>query len=105
MEILYQFLVTKKQQIGLFWFFVRKCIKKYSLSHGRSMSYITIDENKCKSCYLCMDVCPHKLIKKSDKTGKTGECIVEFQDKESKCIGCAQCALVCPDLAIVEVYK
>ena len=69
------------------------------------MSYIKIDKNKCKSCYLCIDVCPHKLIKKSEAVGITGESIVEFKDSENKCIACAQCALVCPDLAIVEVNK
>ncbi len=69
------------------------------------MSHIKIDEKRCKSCYLCIDVCPKKLIKKSEKIGKTGEPIVEFCDKDSKCIACAQCALVCPDIAITEVIK
>ena len=69
------------------------------------MSYIKIDENKCKSCYLCMDVCPRKVIKKSNRIGKTGECVVEFDESNSKCIGCAQCAMVCPDIAITEVYR
>ena len=69
------------------------------------MSYIKIDKNRCKSCYLCIDVCPKKLIKKSDEIGKSGEYIVEFCDNESKCIGCAQCALVCPDIAITEVFR
>lgn len=70
------------------------------------MSYIKINTNKCKSCYLCVDVCPFKLIKKStNQVGKTGEFTVEFEDKEKKCIACAQCALVCPDIAIEGVYK
>ena len=69
------------------------------------MSYIKIDNSKCKSCYLCMDVCPHGLIKKSETIGSTGKQIAEFQDSEKKCIACAQCALVCPDVAIVEVNK
>lgn len=69
------------------------------------MAHIIIDENKCKSCYLCVDVCPKKMIKKSEKIGKTGEFIVEFDKEKNECIGCAQCALVCPDIAIVEVYK
>ena len=72
---------------------------------GGDMSYIEIDKNKCKSCYLCMDVCPFKLIKKSDATGKTGELVVEFADSDQKCIGCAQCAMVCPDIAITKVIK
>ena len=69
------------------------------------MSYIKIDKNKCKSCFLCIDVCPHGLIKKSETIGSTGERVVDFQDNENKCIACAQCALTCPDIAIVEVVK
>ena len=69
------------------------------------MSYITIDKTKCKSCYLCMDVCPKKLIKKSNTAGKTGECVVEFDDKNHECLACSSCAMVCPDLAITEVVK
>ena len=68
------------------------------------MSYIEINKDKCKSCYLCVDVCPKHVIKKSDIIGKTGEAVVEFIDNK-ECIGCAQCALVCPDIAIVKVVK
>lgn len=69
------------------------------------MSCIKIDNNKCKSCYLCINVCPLGLIKKSNIIGSSGECVVEFSDADSKCLGCAMCATVCPDLAIVEVSK
>lgn len=69
------------------------------------MSYIKIDKDKCKSCYLCMDVCPYKLIKKSNNIGTTGEYTVEFSDSEKKCLGCAQCAIVCPEIAIIEVNR
>lgn len=69
------------------------------------MSYIKIDKSKCKSCYLCMDVCPKKLIQKSNELGKTGEYTVEFKDEQNECLGCAQCAIVCPEIAITEVHK
>ncbi|MBQ8847703.1 MAG: 4Fe-4S binding protein [Candidatus Gastranaerophilales bacterium] len=69
------------------------------------MSYIKINQDKCKSCYLCMDVCPKKLIKKSEKIGKTGQNVAEFIDTNNECLGCSQCALVCPDIAITEVVK
>ena len=69
------------------------------------MAYIEIDKSKCKSCYLCMEACPKKLIKKSRKIGKTGEHVVGFYDKNKECLGCAQCAIICPDLAIVSVVK
>ncbi len=69
------------------------------------MSYIEIDNQKCKSCYLCINSCPHKLIKKSNLTGKTGEYIVEFDDNDKKCTACASCAMTCPEVAITGVYK
>ena len=69
------------------------------------MSYIVIDKKRCKSCYLCVDVCPKKLIKKSNETGSSGENLVEFQDKNKECLACASCAMVCPDIAIVSVVK
>ena len=69
------------------------------------MSLIKVNNSRCKSCYLCTDVCPHGLIKKSEIIGSTGEQIVEFKDDENKCRACAQCALVCPDVAIVEVVR
>ena len=69
------------------------------------MSHIEINKNKCKSCYLCVDVCPKNLIKKSNTIGKSGEYVVEFEDKLNRCLGCAQCAMICPDLAIEKVYK
>lgn len=69
------------------------------------MSYIEIDKEKCKSCYLCIDVCPKKLIKKSNDIGKSGINVVEFDDKNKECLGCAQCAMMCPDVAIYSVVK
>lgn len=71
---------------------------------GVTMSYITIDDSKCKSCYLCVDVCPKKLLKPGKTVGKAGQYIVEFQNN-NECIACKQCAMVCPDAAITGVYK
>lgn len=69
------------------------------------MSYIKVDHKKCKACYLCIDVCPKKLIKKGTEANSLGHFPIEFSDSENKCIGCAMCATRCPDLAITEVHK
>jgi len=69
------------------------------------MPNVIIDPNKCKSCYLCVEACPKKVMKISNISGKTGNNIVEFDNSENKCIGCALCAISCPDLAIIEVTK
>lgn len=69
------------------------------------MSYIEIDQKKCKACYLCIDVCPKKLIKKGQEANALGAFPVEFIDTENQCLGCAMCAVRCPDLAITKVIK
>lgn len=69
------------------------------------MNYITINGDKCKACYLCINECPKKLIRVSDKTNSLGNHIVEFEDPEHQCLACAMCATRCPDLAITGVYK
>lgn len=69
------------------------------------MNCIKIDKTKCKACYLCVDVCPKKLIKKGAEQNCLGNFPVEFDDPNGECIGCAMCAMRCPDLAITEVTK
>jgi len=69
------------------------------------MNYITIDQEKCKACYLCINECPKKLIKISDKTNNLGNQVVEFDDPEHVCLACSMCATRCPDLAITGVYR
>ncbi len=68
------------------------------------MSLIKINNSRCKSCYLCVNTCPKGLIKKSNKTNRLGDYLVEFVDLNNECLGCAMCAKRCPDIAI-EVYK
>lgn len=70
-----------------------------------NLNYIKINKNKCKACYLCVEVCPKKLIKKGEETNNLGAFPVEFDDPENQCLGCTLCAIRCPDLAIEEVVK
>lgn len=69
------------------------------------MSKITIDKNRCKACYLCVEECPKHLIKISNETNGLGNRVVEFCDEKHECLGCAMCATRCPDIAITEVIK
>ena len=69
------------------------------------MGRVVIDSEKCKGCYLCVDVCPKQILKPSKEYNSKGIYPVEFEDKDNKCIGCAMCAKRCPDIAIVEVYR
>ncbi|MCM8796015.1 MAG: 4Fe-4S binding protein [Candidatus Omnitrophica bacterium] len=67
------------------------------------MAKITIDQNKCKGCLLCISFCPQGLITLSKKLNKCGVNFVEFRDN-GKCLGCLRCAIICPDCCI-SIYK
>lgn len=63
------------------------------------MVKVTIQERLCKSCGLCVQVCPRGCLGMSDKINDMGYSPARYlEDKE--CTGCASCALMCPDLAI-----
>ena len=64
------------------------------------MPKIIIDTEKCKGCFLCIEVCPKKLISKKNTLNTKGYTPVEFKDPNHTCAGCAFCAIVCPDCCI-----
>jgi len=64
--------------------------------------YVKIDEERCKSCELCVAVCPKKVLRVSDRINSSGYQPVE--QHEDGCIACGMCATMCPDVAI-EVYR
>ncbi len=64
------------------------------------MAKVTISENTCKGCGLCVQACPKKIIElTSERLNNKGYYPAQVVDME-KCIGCAMCATMCPDSAI-----
>ena len=64
------------------------------------MGKITIDENVCKGCEMCVNACPKKIIALAkDKINAKGYHPAQCVEPE-KCVGCAACATMCPDVAI-----
>ncbi len=63
------------------------------------MPKIIIDVDCCKSCGICVELCPMKILRISNNVNKYGYRYVEVID-ESKCTGCRICERYCPDFAI-----
>lgn len=68
------------------------------------MSKVTIGEDVCKGCGMCVAACPRKILAISKtKINTKGYHVVEMTDMKA-CTGCMACATMCPDVAI-EVEK
>lgn len=64
------------------------------------MAKVTVNEERCKGCGLCIMACPKNIIYlKKNKLNLSGHHPVDVDDMK-KCIGCAHCAIICPDQAI-----
>ncbi len=60
---------------------------------------ITIIEDRCKGCELCVIYCPTDALEMSEKTNLNGYYIPKIKDID-KCKGCQLCFKLCPDFAI-----
>jgi 2-oxoglutarate ferredoxin oxidoreductase subunit delta len=54
---------------------------------------------RCKSCGLCVDICPKKVLAIGSSLNGSGYAVVEQQRPED-CVLCDICRIVCPDVAI-----
>lgn len=67
------------------------------------MAKITVAQERCKGCGICIAFCPKKVIQLSKNLNPKGFFPAELIN-EKECTSCAICALMCPDVAI-EVYR
>ncbi len=68
------------------------------------MVRLTIDENRCKGCGLCVRACPKQLLMLAEhKLNEKGYHPAEITDMAA-CVACASCARTCPD-AVITIEK
>jgi 2-oxoglutarate ferredoxin oxidoreductase subunit delta len=67
------------------------------------MVKIVIKKDFCKSCALCIGVCPKGVLVLDSRLNEFGYLPVKVLD-ESKCIKCMRCVSVCPE-ACIEIYE
>ncbi|MBD3166540.1 4Fe-4S dicluster domain-containing protein [bacterium] len=64
---------------------------------------VTIDNEYCKGCTVCVEVCPVDALQMEPVGTRWQGSVVIVSDIEA-CIGCMLCELQCPDFAI-DVVK
>lgn len=64
---------------------------------------VVFAEEVCKSCRLCIQVCPTNVIFLSEYLNEKGYRPAAVTDQES-CISCGKCAQICPD-SVISVYR
>lgn len=58
-----------------------------------------IDARRCKSCGLCVETCPKKVLGIGTAINAQGYNYV-VQERPDDCVLCDICGIVCPDMAI-----
>ncbi len=64
------------------------------------MAKVTVNEDRCKGCGLCVGACPKQIVALDEsKLNELGHHPAHIIDPD-KCIGCAFCATMCPDCVL-----
>ncbi len=71
---------------------------------ARKAREIVVNPKYCKGCHICIAVCPHSVLKKSEQVDNRGFFLPEVENLEA-CKVCHICEMHCPDFAIRVVEQ
>lgn len=63
------------------------------------MAKIKLNQNWCKGCGLCIEICPKNVYDRESNVSPKGFRGIKIKNPEA-CNQCELCELLCPDLAI-----
>jgi len=64
---------------------------------------VTINEDECKGCGLCVEACPPRVLQPSAGLNRYGYHPIMYLG--SRCTGCGICYYVCPEPGAVTVWR
>ena len=62
-----------------------------------------IDADECKGCGRCIQACPRKCLRLSDRLNRRGMRPAEYAGEG--CTGCAVCFYNCPEPYVIMIEK
>lgn len=64
---------------------------------------VVVHKQNCKSCGLCVEFCPRKVLQRGKEVNAMGYRAVEYRG--DGCIACRVCQLVCPEPGAIDVNE
>ena len=71
---------------------------------NRIAGIIVVDTERCKGCGLCVEACPKKIVRPTEKSVNKKGYPYAIQTESELCNGCTSCGIVCPD-GCITVYR
>ncbi len=70
---------------------------------GLKEPLVVINENECKGCGLCVDICPQKVLVQKSHLNRMGYHPAGYLGEG--CTGCGHCFYACPEPGAIAVYR
>jgi NAD-dependent dihydropyrimidine dehydrogenase PreA subunit len=72
-------------------------------TENRDRGLLRIDTEECKGCGLCVEACPPKVIRLSERLNHYGYRTATYAG--AGCTGCGICFMACPEPGAITVLR
>ncbi len=74
-----------------------------SIAEKQDRGLLRVDEDECKGCGLCVEACPPRAIRLSERLNHHGYRTAAYAGKG--CTACGICFLACPEPGAISVWR